>query len=316
MPRRLLAASILALTVHAPGAIAQPPKTRPSPAAQPPAKADQPAPAKDEAPLKGPTVASPETKPTLVQRDFAGKVIRLEMQPAEAAVKLLRLDDATRAKVDAVILERSALLDKIVTDNLELLVKLQGAREAPDKAEYGRLTHELSEKSTPLVQRGPLAVELAGILPPAANSELRRLMQEYWKAIVDEDTARPASEREPSEISTPAGNDPGSQREAMRDEVRTMTGLEVKRAYERTIGARSRDFDALIKDLNLSPEQESKVRKIAGDSFQKTYGKATPQERARVFWQVYQVLDAQQRKALLAKVSPHSPAADSLKPAK
>jgi hypothetical protein len=318
MPRRLVSAS-LALALLATGAIAQPPKTKPAPAPQAPAKADQPAPAKDETPLKGPTVATPSARPTLVQRDFAGKVIRLEMSPAEAAVKLLKLDDATRAKVDAVIQERSALLDKIVTDNLELLVKLQGARENPDQKEYGRLTRELAEKSTPLAQRGALAVELAGVLPADANTELKRLIQEYWKAIVDEDTAKPASQREPSEMDQPPSapaSDPAAKREAMRDEVRKMTGLEVKRAYERTIGARARDFDALIKDLNLSPEQESKIRKIVGDSFQKTYGKETAQERSRIFWLVYQALDADQQKALIAKVSPHSPAAESLKPAK
>jgi hypothetical protein len=291
-------------------AAAQPPGKAPAPApSTPPARAA--APSDDAAPLRGPAVSIPDSRPTLVQRDLSGRVVRLDTQPAEAAVRLLPLDDATRAKVDAILLERSAILDRIVTGNLELLARLESARDGADPAERARLTRELAEKSAPLVQRGPLAAELIRALPAEQGAELRRLVQEYWKAIADEAAARPASEPAMApdhdaadEPPAPAagGRGEADRRRAMRDEVLRMTGAEVRRAFQRTIGAQARDFDALIRDLNLSPEQESKVRQVVGDSFQRTYGKATPQERAQVFWRVYRLLDAQQQRDLLARV--------------
>lgn len=312
MPRLPFAALTVAAVLASP-AVAQPSKKgiepakpNPAPAAAPaqPTSAPAATPA-DPAPLKGPSATTPDAKPSLVRRDFSGKIIRLDMQPAEAAVQLLNLGEPDRAKVDAILLDRSKILDQIVTDNLELLVKLQGARESGNAQLLAQLTRDLADKAAPLAKRGPLATELMGVLPKAQGDELKRLVQEYFKAIVDEDLAKPASEREPSDMSAPArDNGPDSRARAMRNEVLAMTGVEIKRAYDRTIGSQARDFDQMIRDLNLTPEQESKVRQLVGESFQKTYGKATPQERSRVFWKVYEVLDPAQKQALIAKISP------------
>src|SRR5262249_2250392 len=137
-------------------------------------------------------------------------------------------------KVDAIILERSKMLDQLVTDNLELLVKLQGAREGGDKTAAATLRKELSEKATPLIQRGPIATEIAGVLSKEQGTEPRGLRQEYWQAIVAEDTAKPASQREADDdqamltdphapAHTPPSNPIRDRKAAMRDEVLAMT---------------------------------------------------------------------------------------------
>lgn len=287
-PAALLAAALLAA---APGLAA------PTPPA--------PTPDAGDAPLRGPTVQPAPAPRTLVQRDLAGKLIPLDTHPAEAAVRLLDLDPATRAKVDAILLERSRLLDALVTENFELLVRLNAARESGRHEEAARLFRELSAKARPLRDRGPLARELMAVLSPEQAAELRRLIQEYWQAAVKEEleAKHAAAAGENPDDHTPVDDPaPADLRAAARDEMHAIVRGEIRRAYERTIASAAREFDELIKDLRLTPEQESQVRKIVGDSFQRTYGKATQAERIQVFWQVYSLLDDDQKAELLRRL--------------
>ncbi len=128
------------------------------------------------------------------------------------------------------------------------------------------------------------------------------MIQEYWKAVVDEDLAKPAAERERAPLRPTKAPAWTISARPPRTEFARLAGQEIKSAYERTIGQQSRDFDALISQLGLTPEQESKVRKIVGDSFNKTYGKAAAPERAQVFWKVYAELDATQKQQVLDRI--------------
>lgn len=83
-----------------------------------------------------------------------------------------------------------------------------------------------------------------------------------------------------------------------------MIGQEVRRSYERVVGQQAADFDALIKSLNLSEAQESKVRQIVGDSFQKYEGKIPANERAKLIALVWRELDGSQREILLKRLRP------------
>lgn len=281
--------------------------------AEPPASKNAPAPA-DKAVLRGPGVTETPAAPSLVQRDFAGRIVELDMHPAEAAVRLLDLDKATAAKVDTILLERSAMLDKLVADNLELLVRLQGARESGDTQQTAALFQQLSAKAQPLRDRGQLAQELMTVLNNDQDAELRRLMQEYWRAVVKQelDDKRAAQtmdpDAEPDATAAPSRREQRADtRDAMRQEMQQIIGGEIRRAYERTIGSAAREFDNLIKDLNITPEQESKIRKLVGDSFQRTYGKATAAERTKVFWEVYSVLDDAQKAEVVRRLGSHPP---------
>src|SRR5688572_10940123 len=80
-----------------------------------------------EAVLSGPKVEAKAQARTLVERDETGHVKRLDIPPAEAALKLLELDDATKEKAQAILDKRAAILDKIVKENLLLLVELSNA---------------------------------------------------------------------------------------------------------------------------------------------------------------------------------------------
>ncbi|MGQ0627446.1 MAG: hypothetical protein ACT4PL_05015 [Phycisphaerales bacterium] len=261
----------------------QPPATKapePAPAATPAA------PAAELDALGGPKVVEKQKPLTLIERDMAGKIKRLEQQPAEAAVRLLKLTPEIRAKVDRLLADHASAMDQLVRDNLKTIVALGGARAAGQVDDARNHLRELMAAAGPLKDRGRLQSQLTTVLSETDRSEVRRLTNEYFTAVVKEKTDEAGGE---SRV---------NMRELLFAEFAAFIGVEVSRAYERVVGQRTKDFDALLKTLNLSPEQEGKVRKVVGDSFTANYGKATPAEQARVFSEVYAILTPDQRQTL------------------
>lgn len=276
-------------------------------------------------PLAGPKVgaesASAAKPATLVQRDFDGKVTRLEVSPPEAALRLLKLGAETKAKTDAVIAKRNAALDSVVRDNLRLLVELAGANQAGKREDSARLLRELMEKAAPLREMGTLQTQLAKVLPENERQEMTRLVTEYWAAVTAESQANAGEGMKESESDAMKDEDAksggaatgergrtregrGGMAQPLRREFLAMIGQEVRRSYVRVVGQQAADFDALIKSLNLSEAQESKVRQIVGDSFQKYEGKIPAQERAKLVSLVWRELDGSQREILLKRLRP------------
>jgi hypothetical protein len=268
-----------------------------TPPASAPAKAGAPA---ESNPLAGPAVgaqAGTAAKPTLVQRDFGGTLVRLDVPPAEAAVKLIELDPPTRARVDAILLARSALLDELVTNNLELLAQLQGARAGGGEDQTRAAMKQLMDKAEPLRARGPLIDELAAVLPADKAAQARSLTEEYMRAAISQRMEK-ASGGKALSVRERAR----AMREAAREEALAMIGQEIRRSYERTVGQRSSDFEALLKDLGVTPEQESKIRKIVQDAFLANYGKTSADERTKAFWSVYAELNDEQRQRVVKRL--------------
>ncbi len=59
----------------------------------------------------------------------------------------------------------------------------------------------------------------------------------------------------------------------------------------------------LLIELQLSPEQEAKIRQRAIDAFQKAGGKLGERQKAAAFVELYQELDTEQRQRLIAIVN-------------
>ncbi len=312
-----------------------PPRVEPSTPAASPAAA--------EPSLGGPKVTAAETASTLIERDLEGKVKRLVVSPAEAAVKLLKLDAPTRAKVDAVLIDNAAAWDGFVRTNLKDVLRIaQGLQSLQSDAKQGQpdapmatphsgsiavpgkdrqpaasprgssgaaqLLEELRGlmNATPaqpadaaadaapaqsLRARGTIGNQLAAVLSAEEAAAMQALVKQYVDArIADRITEAKAAGQE----LRPA--------QATSREMLEALGGEFKRAYERTVGQAAKKLDDTIKMLQLSPEQESKFRQISGDSFQKTYGTASAQERSRVFFEIYQILTPQQREILVKQI--------------
>ena len=81
------------------------------------------APSPDEAPLTGPDIGRAKM-PSIIQRTFEGTLQRLDIWPEEAAIELLDLTDESREQINDILASRAAAIDKVVSENLDDLLKL------------------------------------------------------------------------------------------------------------------------------------------------------------------------------------------------
>lgn len=258
---------------------------------------DQPAPTRQQEPeepaaaepgvLAGPKVATTEARKTLVEREFGGKLKRLDTDPAQAALRLLELSDEEKAATDRVLFERAAIMDKLVTDNLREIVEMSQAFQSRQTAEGLRLLKELYDKASDWRARGRLEDELAAGLSGANAAELRRMTAEYVDAEVEELAAEPGRN----------GQARGRLAAALVQKLGVL-GHEIRQSYERTFGAGAKDVDGLLRRLGATPEQESVIRVAIQDAYVTTYGKPTAAQKTAAFLKIYGVLDAEQRKEL------------------
>ncbi|MDX2018403.1 MAG: hypothetical protein SFY95_12300 [Planctomycetota bacterium] len=260
------------------------------------------APAPEGNVLGGPTVTEAESGPaSLIERDFMGKVKRLEQPAEEAALARLKLDAATRAKVDGVLNARAAKLDKIVMANITLLLKAQSAQATGDRAEQADVVRELGEALKPLREGGRLRDQLAAQLPEKERREFTRMVDSYWRAIVDEGV----KENEAS------GKREGRLGVFSREALKAL-GTEVKRSYERQIQSRLADLESFMKVLDLPPERDARVRTVISQYAQQalikpdTMGYGDAKARRTLFNDVLKELTPEERQRLLAELARRS----------
>lgn len=250
--------------------------------------------------LTGPKVNHEQAPATLVRRDFSGILQRLERHPAEAALDLVLEStgiDADRASaIEAVLAERRRVLDDLVIDRLDLLIKLSNGGAEADRAEA---MAALREALAPLARGGALGDRIREHLPEPAAREHARLENEYMRAAIEDRRAMLESEVE-------RASQRGIRVRARAIETLVLLGAEVRAAYERTIVLEAQRIEELIALLQLSPEQEGKVRRIIQAYSERTLldkdARRDDQQRLGVFLEVAAELTPQQRRKLLEHV--------------
>ena len=120
--------------------------------------------------LSGPKVTQSTTAATLVQRDFNGRLERIETRPEAAAIALLALTDEERAAVDAFLVQRAAAVTAALFEHMDLFLEIQSARQSGDMEGARPLMRQLREKVPALVSP-PLARQVAAVLPESVRSE-------------------------------------------------------------------------------------------------------------------------------------------------
>lgn len=240
-------------------------------------------------PLRGPAVKADPSKPTLVERDFAGKLKALDAPPEEVALGFVKIDAETKSSIDHVLAERAQILDKIVIDNLDLVVGFYNARLAGDRRTQISLLTDLVKTLQPLNARGTLASEIRSCLPAEQAQQFDALITEYRNASA-EDAMAEASKR---------GERLSRRQVDLRENLQTL-GLEIKRSYERQIAARVTEFDQIIGQLGLNPDQETRIRNMVTDFGQQTKGKATAEQKRGLFFKIMSQLDQEQQQRLVS----------------
>lgn len=247
-------------------------------------------PGSDDGALAGPKVVERErTKASIVEREFDGKLKRLEQHPALVALDKLDLSPEQRAKATEVVISRNTQLDTIVRDNLREIIEAALAKQAGDQAATRAKFGELLKKARPFLDRGTLMSELRPALPIDQYQQLKNAVDEYNAAATKDAMSSPSGKRQNRLGAALAQGFEGF-------------GLEVKASYERVFADRNKEFEELLQHLDLTPEQESKVRQKVLDLVQKTYGKPTKAQQVRVFLDIYSELTPEQRKKLAQRI--------------
>lgn len=246
--------------------------------------------------LAGPKVAPGDRPATLIERNMDGSMRRPDAPIAEAALERLELDEATRVKVELLLAERAGVIDSIVKQNLEALNTMRTDREArgPEvRMEHNRL---LSEMFKPVLEKGPLESQVAALLPEAQRETYLGMIREHREAMIAErmrnargprgDGTGPGEGRGPRggpgmddpmlfDDETPppprrrpegrgegrpefAPGSPEAERRAMAMQLDAMR-FEIQRSVERVTGERRDRLESIVKELDLTPEQEAKV---------------------------------------------------------
>lgn len=282
--------------------------------------------------LAGPktTVAAP-ARLTIVKRDFQGRLEQLEERPEVAAVRLLTLDDPTRAKVDALLSERAAVVASLATEHYSEIFKLQselqvqsagGAMSRDARRARREILLQLREIAKPLLTP-PLVETLASALPESQATQLRDMVKEYRDAaIASESNARGAGTQQPAtdnavdsaadammkdDPAAPAASRKPPAGARLREQIEgqiydlRLAGREVNRAFQTFIADKQEQGERFLTLIDATPEQRAKIDKILREKGEAALINPTPAQRQENFQRILAELTPQQRRKLLAE---------------
>ncbi len=250
-------------------------------AAEPPTIQDPPA------VLRGPQVRE-GTHESLVERGFDGRIRPLTTSPEERAIALLRLDEATRARVDTILDERSAILDRVLMDNLDLLLQFQSARASGSATRQLSILRAFVRKLEPLRRRGSLRDEIARVLPEDQRARFEAMIDEYEQALQEQ--AR-ADARASGERFRPLAY-------RFRRNLERL-GQDIAASYERTVASRIAELEAFLTRASLAPESEREVRRIITEFGQQTMLRPTPADKRRLVRDLWNAVRPEERPRLI-----------------
>jgi len=210
--------------------------------------------------LAGPRAVEAEgRRVSLVRWAYDGRLQRVEAAPEEAALALLDLSPAEREATDRVLAERMALFDTFVLTSIGTFQELDHAQTQGEHARAGQLLAELMQRAGPLLTRGSMLGDLAAVLEEKHAAELRRLTQEYNRALMKDEKI--AAEREGREFSI---------LDALARTRGTAFEKAIERSLERSVGQSGQEFEVFLQRAAFRPETEQMIRGKATEFMEKT----------------------------------------------
>lgn len=225
---------------------------------------------------------------SLVERGFDGRILPLEVVPEEVAVSLLDLDEASRSRVDTILDERSAILDRVLVENLDLLLKFQSARASGSATRQLSILRAFIRKLEPLRRRGSLRDEIARVLPEDQRARFEAMIDEYEDAL--EAQAR-ADARARGERFRPLAY-------RIRRNLERL-GQDIVASYERAVASRTAELEAFLTRASLGPQSEREVRRIITEFGQQTMLRPAPADKRRLVRDLWNAVRPEERTRLI-----------------
>ncbi len=319
MTARALNAFLLAGTLFSATALAA--RAEPAPATPAPAPATAPA-SEPANPMGGPNVKPADaiaTKPTLVKRDFAGKLQPLDTRPEYAALDLLKLSPTEKSAIETFRTQRATRVGQVLQKHYTLFLDIQGSNQSGERAKAMTKIRELRAAEPDLFDP-PLAEQLSGPLSAENKAIFSSLVDEYLKAEAEdrtpskapsagegEDSMRekepatptPTSDARPRRRPGAAGSTPPAYDAQRRETMRTIR--EIGGTLKATVQDRSARSDAVIKAIGATPELEEQIRQILRSSLGgNVVADPTPEARIEATRKIFALLTPEQRKQWIA----------------
>ena len=240
-------------------------------------------------PLSGPAVQE-KGRSGLVQHEMSGRVIRPEKTIEQAAAEKLDLTPAVRAKVEGILTERAAAIDRFVTENLLLLNQLQTVGAAGTVKEKVVLGLDLMTRIGEAIRGQSLKDAIAAVLPADRADTFKAMLREYWRALHAEGAALKL-------------NDPPPPWAVYLGESLASLGREIARSFERQSASGTLFVDYLLSGLNLNEQQQQTIRELKLDLLQRTDMRPSEEDQKQLILGAAAYLTQEQRGKVLARVA-------------
>lgn len=238
-------------------------------------------------PLAGPTVR--DDRPSIVERDMTGNLRPIDFTPERVAAGKLSLDDETRRKVDHIIIAHRELLDRLVADNIDLVLRARSGGAGTPALQKAAIIAAALQAFRPALEGPSLWEQISPVLPAASREKFDAMMREYWDAVFRHATGG----REPTTLEKSVI--------CVRQRLEVL-GEEIRLAVDGLGNSGPLIVRAMTSGLSLSPSQHDRLSEIARDFDTATLHQPSGDDHKRLLLQVCAALDEDQRKVVLARV--------------
>ena len=238
-------------------------------------------------PLAGPAIR--DDHPSIIERDMMGNLRPIEFTPERVAASKLSLDDETRRKVDHITIAHRQLLDRLVADNIDLVIRARSAGAGTPALQKAAIIAAALQAFRPALEGPSLWEQISPVLPVAAREKFDAMMREYWDAVFHQATGG----REPTTL----------EKSVISVRHRFLVlGEEIRLAVDGLGNSGPLIVRAMTSGLSLSPSQHDRLSEIARDFDTATLHQPSGNDHKRLLLQVCAALDEDQRKVVLARV--------------
>ena len=243
-----------------------------------------PAPAPPPTPdfLRGPRVLDGD-KPSLVAHTMTGKMEILRGRPEIAAVDLVNVPIEAKDRVAALETERTRAIAAALFEHIDLVTRIVDENARGEGERASDLIDTLRDRIEPDRDRDVLFDDVVAIIGDQHAPELRRMVDEYWNALVDRRLIN-------------AGADPDTAPQRRRDRVkanqeRALFHRELRTAYDQSLRTTQQALEGIFAAIEPTEDQRDAIRATVLEDFKRTGIDRTPADRRETLRRIYDLLD-------------------------